>query len=107
MINPEQIRQEVLAIMADTRLWHSQREFKGLTKDQFIDQMKLKYEYLHSNSSTLFERCIAGDINMSQFNYMLSMLEKVKAGKDYEQVSVEVGQKLVDVYVKPMLNEKK
>lgn len=69
--------------------------------------MKLKYEYLHSNSSTLFERCIAGDINMSQFNYMLSMLEKVKAGKDYEQVSVEVGQKLVDVYVKPMLNEKK
>jgi hypothetical protein len=107
MINPEQIRQEVLAIMADTRLWHSQREFKGLTKDQFIDQMKIKYEYLHSNSSTLFERCIAGDINMSQFNYMLSMLEKVKAGKDYEQVSVEVGQKLVDVYVKPMLNEKK
>jgi len=107
MINPEQIRQEVLAIMADTRLWHSQREFKGLTKEQFIDQMKLKYEYLHSNSSTLFERCIAGDINMSQFNYMLSMLEKVKAGKDYEQVSVEVGQKLVDVYVKPMLNEKK
>ena len=107
MINPEQIRQEVLAIMADTRFWHSQREFKGLTKEQFIDQMKIKYEYLHTNSSTLFERCIAGDINMSQFNYMLSMLEKVKAGKDYEQVSVEVGQKLVDVYVKPMLNEKK
>jgi len=108
MSNPEQIRKEVLELMSDTRIWHSQREFKGLTKEQFTDQMKIKYEYLYANSSTLFERCIMGDLNMNQFNYMISMLEKVNSGKsDYQSVSTEVGQKLVDVYVKPLLNDKK
>lgn len=108
MSNPEQIRKEVLELMSDTRIWHSQREFKGLTKEQFGDQMKIKYEYLYTNSSTLFERCIMGDLNMNQFNYMISMLEKVNSGKsDYKSVSTEVGQKLVDVYVKPLLNDKK
>jgi hypothetical protein len=107
MTNPSQINDEVLKLMSDTRLWHSQREFKGLTKDMFIELMKSKYNYLHTNSSTLFDRCIAGDLNIEQFNYMINMLKKVNEGKDYQQASTEVGQKLVDIYVSPLLNDKK
>jgi hypothetical protein len=107
MSNPTQINDEVLKLMSDTRLWHSQREFKGLTKDIFIELMKSKYNYLHTNSSTLFDRCIAGDLNIEQFNYMINMLKKVNEGKDYQQASTEVGQKLVDIYVSPLLNDKK
>ena len=107
MSNPTQINDEVLKLMSDTRLWHSQREFKGLTKDMFIELMKSKYNYLHTNSSTLFDRCIAGDLNIEQFNYMINMLKKVNEGKDYQQASTEVGQKLVDIYVSPLLNDKK
>lgn len=106
MSNPTQIKEEVTNLMSDTRIWHSQRDYKGLTNEQFTEQMKIKYEYLYINSSTLFERCIAGDLNMNQFNYMINMLEKVNSGKDYETASKEVGQKLVDIYVKPLLNEK-
>ena len=106
MSNPTQIRSEVLGLMSDARLWVSKREITKITKEQFTEEMKNKYDYLFTNSSTLFERCIVGDLNMEQFNYMISMLEKVNAGKDYQKVSQEVGQKLVDVYVKPMLNEK-
>jgi hypothetical protein len=69
--------------------------------------MKTKYNYLHTNSSTLFDRCIAGDLNMDQFNYMINMLKKINEGKDYQQASTEVGQKLVDIYVSPLLNDKK
>ena len=99
MSNPSQINEEVLNLMSDTRIWHSQRDFKGLSREEFIDIMKTKYNYLHTNSSTLFDRCIAGDLNMDQFNYMI--------GKDYQQASTEVGQKLVDIYVSPLLNDKK
>jgi hypothetical protein len=107
MSNPTQINDEVLSLMSDTRIWHSQRDFKGLTRDMFIELMKTKYNYLHTNSSTLFDRCIAGDLNIEQFNYMINMLKKINEGKDYQQASTEVGQKLVDIYVSPLLNDKK
>ena len=68
MINPEQIRQEVLAIMADTRLWHSQREFKGLTKEQFIDQMKLKLKDYFKDAKTIEIDGIRLDFSDKTFN---------------------------------------
>ena len=107
MINPVQIKEEVLNLMSDTRIWHSQRDFKGMTREVFIDEMKTKYNYLFTNSSTLFDRCIVGDLNIEQFNYMINMLKKVNEGKDYQQASAEVGQKLVDIYVNPLINENK
>ena len=96
-----------MKLMADTRLWHSQRQFKGLSRELFLEEMKNKYNYLYTNSSTLFDRCIAGDLNMEQFNYMINMLKKINDGKDYQEASKEVGQKLVDIYVSPMLGDKK
>lgn len=107
MTNPAQIKEEVLNLMSDTRIWHSKRDFKGMTREVFIDEMKKKYNYLFTNSSTLFDRCIAGDLNIEQFNYMITMLKKVNEGKDYQQASAEVGQKLVDIYVNPLINENK
>ena len=107
MSNPTQINDEVLSLMTDTRMWIAKREITHITKEQFVEEMKSKYDYLYTNSSTLFERCIEGDLNMEQFKYMISMLEKVNAGKDYQKVSQEVGQKLVDVYVKPLISDKK
>ena len=106
MSNPTQIKDEVLGLMSDTRVWIAKREITHITKEQFTEKMKLKYEYLYTNSSTLFERCVVGDLNMEQFNYIISMLEKVNAGKDYQKVSQEVGQKLVDIYVKPLIGDK-
>ena len=106
MSNPTQIKDEVLGLMSDTRVWIAKREITHITKEQFTEKMKLKYEYLYTNSSTLFERCVVGDLNMEQFNYIISMLEKVNAGKDYQKVSQEVGQKLVDIYVNPLIGDK-
>ena len=106
MPNTKQIHEEVLGLMSETRIWVSKREITKITTEEFTTAMKLKYEYLYTNSSTLFERCVVGDLNMEQFNYIISMLEKVNAGKDYQKVSQEVGQKLVDIYVKPLIGDK-
>ena len=104
--NPTKIKEEVLALMADSRKWKAQREYSGITKEHFEETMKNTFNYLYTNSSTLFDRCIAGDLNIEQFNYMIAMLEKVNAGKDFQDASKEVGQKLVDIYVKPILKDK-
>lgn len=100
------IKEEVEGLMSDTRKWHSKREFSNLNKEEFIAIMQTKYEYLYTNSNTLFMRSIVGDLNLQHLDFMLGMLEKVNQGKDYQKVSQEVGQRLVDVYVKPLIEKK-
>ena len=106
MLDTSKLKTEVNSLGADTRAWHSKREFRDMDRVQFVEAMKVKYEYLFANSATLFERVMQGDLNMQQLDYMLAMIDKVNGGEDYHNASVEVGQKLVDVYVKPMLDKK-
>ncbi len=106
MIDTIKLKSEVEALGADTRIWHAKRDFKDMGREEFVEAMKIKYEYLFTNSATLFERVMQGDLNMQQLDYMLSMLDKVNRGADYHETSVEIGQKLVDIYVKPILDKK-
>lgn len=106
MLDTGKIRIEVLGLCEDTRKWHAKREYRDMNREEFSEAMKSKYEYLQTNSNTLFERCLLGDLNLQQLEYMLTMIERVNGGADYHSTSVEVGQKLVDVYVKPMLDKK-
>ena len=107
MVDTIILRNEVSQLIEETHKWQLKRsEYRDMTIEIFTEQMKLKFDYLFTNSSTLFERCIKGDLNIDQFNYMISMIDKVNAGKDYQTVSQEVGQKLVDIYVKPLIEDK-
>ena len=104
MVDTVKIKNEVLELSKDTQKWQMQNgEYRSMTKEIFVDLMKTKFDYLYTNSSTLFDRCVMGDLNMEQFNYILTMLDKVNSGKDFQSASKEVGQKLVDIYVKPLL----
>jgi hypothetical protein len=106
MLDTSKLKTEVHGLGADTRAWHYKRDFRDMDREQFVEVMKVKYEYLMTNSATLFERVMQGDLNMGQLDYMLAMIDKVNNGANYHDTSVEVGQKLVDVYVKPMLDKK-
>jgi hypothetical protein len=107
MIETAIIRKEVSQLMDETRKWQTKRpEYRDMNIETFTEQMKVKFDYLNKNSSTLFERCVKGDLNLEQFNYMITMIDKVNNGQDYQAVSQEVGQKLVDVYVKPLIKDK-
>ena len=107
MVDTIIIRKEVSQLIDETHKWQVKRpEYRDISIEIFVEQMKSRFEYLFTHSSTLFERCVKGDLNMEQFNYMITMIEKVNAGKDYDVASTEIGQKLVDVYVKPLIDEK-
>ena len=106
MVETSIIRKEVTQLIDETRKWQTKRpEYREMSIETFTEQMKVKFEYLNTNSSTLFERCVKGDLNISEFNYMLNMIDKVNAGQDYQAASQEVGQKLVDIYVKPLIKD--
>jgi hypothetical protein len=107
MVETYIIRKEVSQLITETKNWQLKRpEYRDMSIEVFTEQMKAKFDYLYSNSNTLFERCIKGDLNLEQFNYMITMIDKVNNGQDYQTVSQEVGQKLVDVYVKPLIKDK-
>jgi hypothetical protein len=53
---------------------------------------------------TLFEKAMSPTFNQAQLDMMLTMLDKMSKGMTQHQASVVVGQKLVDAYVKPMLD---
>jgi hypothetical protein len=107
MVETAIIRKEVSQLMDETRKWQTKRpEYRDMSIETFTEQMKVRFDYLNTNSSTLFERCIKGDLNLEQFNYMITMIDKVNNGQDYQAASQEVGQKLVDVYVKPLIQDK-
>ena len=106
MLDTIKIRSEAKKLTNDARNWHGKVLDTHLNKEEFTESMKTKYQYLFTNSSTLFNRCIEGDLNITHLNYMLGMIERVNSGADYHNTSVEVGQKLVDIYVKPMLDKK-
>ena len=107
MLDTCKLKIEVTELGIDTRAWHSKRDFRDMDREQFVEAMKAKYEYLFTNSATLFERVMQGDLNMQQLDYMLTMIDKVNNGADYHDTSVAIGQKLVDIYVKPMLDKTK
>lgn len=106
MLDTGKLKLEVNGLGVDTRAWHSKRDFRDMNREEFVEAMKAKYEFLFTNSATLFERVMQGDLNMQHLDYMLGMIDKVNNGADYHETSVEIGQKLVDIYVKPMLDKK-
>ena len=107
MLDTEKIKEEVNNLLDDTRKWNLQTDYYNINIDEFTNLMKIKYEYIYANSSTLFERCIKGDLNIDQLSYMLKMIEKVNSGADYQKTSTEFGQRLEDIYVKPLIENKK
>jgi hypothetical protein len=107
MLDTLKIKDEVKNLNKDNRDWLYKRNYCGLTREQFVEEIQKKYEYLFTNSKTLFEMCLKAVLNMEQLEFMLNMIDRVNAGADYHSTSVEVGQKLVDFYVKPLLDNDK
>ena len=60
------------------------------------------------NYPSIFETTLKGQLDIKQFEYMIRMSNKVKQNKTTQhQASLEVGQQLVDKYVKPSLEKGK
>lgn len=112
MLDTQKIKNEVMQLLEDIRLWKARddqffQNGKHMNLTVFTANMKTKYDYLYTNSSTLFDRCISGGINLNQLDYMLNMIDKVNNGADYNTASIAIGQQLFDVYVSPQIDKNK
>ena len=75
--------------------------------EEFDKEIKVVYQDFYLKYPALFSKIIDGSLEKNQFNFMLNMMGKVKNEElsDHD-ASVQVGQVLVDKYVKPLIDEK-
>jgi hypothetical protein len=77
----------------------------SIPKSKKAKHFEVKYKEFAEGYPVLYEKCCSSD-NMNTLNYMISMLKKIEENKMTESVaSANVGQKLYNDYVKPLVGE--
>ena len=105
----------------------TQTEYTIETSDTIKEQVNLINDYVKKNKRdvnfrqnvseqfsefehkypTLFRKLVEEDCDREQLNFMLSKLDQVRTGNQTQHnASIDVGQVLVDKYVKPELAKK-
>jgi len=103
MEHPEMIKMQVEEI--ETYIKKHRRKMK---KDDFEKAIKNDFLDFNLKYPALFEKILDGTLEKNQFNFMLNMMSKVQNNELSDHAaSVQVGQVLVDKYVKPNLKDKK
>ena len=105
MTDTKKLKNEVYKLLDKVKKHNNNEIPYNVPNTTFTNQMKEKYNYLYTNSLTLFERCLKNDLNLEQFEYMMRMIDKINNGSDYNKTSIEVGQKLADIYIHPVINK--
>ena len=106
MIDADKIDKEIKEIKQHRSNWLKGNEYMNYTADEFSDAMKNKYEYLYKNSATLFKKCIDGEADNTRVNEMIDMLKQMQNGRTLFDASKEIGTKLTNYYVKPLIEKK-
>lgn len=104
ILDPDRVLKEVTNLKKDRSNWENGQYLRGKNLNEFTEEMEKKYEFLSSNVSTLFKKCIDNDLDMNKLKEMLYYLKQIKKGKDQEEITKKVGESLANTYVKPIVD---
>lgn len=75
-------------------------------KEEFEKKMQEEFSLIYKQQPSIFKMCIDGSMDIERLTFMINMVKKVKSNNISEHdASVEVGQRLVDEFVKPKIEE--
>jgi len=95
-------------LLSDYKDYTNKKKFKNHTAQSFEAEMNGKYGYLKKNVVTIFNSCLKGDMNLKVLTYMINQAKELKKNNiSNHDASVNVGQILVDTFVKPNLDKDK
>jgi hypothetical protein len=93
-------------LLSDYKDYSNKKKFKNHTTESFEAEMNGKYAYLKNNVGTIFNSCLKGDMNLKVLIFMLNQAKELKKNNiSNHDASVNVGQVLVDTFVKPNLDK--
>ena len=93
-------------LLDDYKNYKNKKTHKTNTEEEFNKLMKEKYIILSNNYNTIFNQCLTGTMDMEILTYMINQINNINKNKiSKHDASVNVGQKLVDKFVKPKINK--
>ena len=102
---------EIKKNIANVQIVMNEQEMKILKKnnnDEYVKTMKERFSSFSEDYPGIFDKILDNSIKDPQFETMLNLLIKMEGGELSEhQASVQVGESLVNKYVKPVLPEEK
>ena len=73
---------------------------------EFEKEMQEKFSHIHIKQPSIFKMCMDGTMDIERLTYMINMVKNVKSNNISEHdASVQVGQRLVDEFVKPKIKD--
>lgn len=106
--NYDEILKDVRQINKNLNKFKNKTDFKGLTYDEFKTQMETEFEKLNRDFNFIFSRAISGNLDNNMFEFMIQKAKSVQNNKmsNYD-ASKQVGEKLVDKFIKPEIEKNK
>ena len=93
-------------LLNDCKKFKNKKDFMTNSDEEFNKLMKEKYIILNTNYNTIFNQCLDGTMDMDILTYMVNQINNINKNKiSKHDASVNVGQKLVDKFVKPKIND--
>ena len=93
-------------LLNDCKKFKNKKEFQTNSEEEFTKLMKEKYIILNNNYNTIFNQCLDGTMDMDILTYMVNQINNINKNKiSKHDASVNVGQKLVDKFVKPKIKD--
>ena len=97
----------IQCVLFELAFYKSDNERREIRSKQNDEQIKSAMGSFVTQYPTLFQMAVEPHFDESKFQFMLGVLDKMAGGMTQHQAAVIVGQKLVDSYVKPMIDGKK
>ena len=107
-INYDRLLNDVKNLHRDCKDFENKKKFSDLTQTEFEEKMVIEYSYIKNNFGSIYTQCISGHMDLNVITYMINQAKDVQKNKlSNHDASVNVGQKLVDKFIKPKLDKNK
>lgn len=103
--DPDKILRDVNGITKKRKDWVCGRYMHGADINSFTEAMRKEFTYLDENAQSIFIKVINNDIQMEILKEMLDSLKKLRNGANKDAVEKELGKKLGDRYVQPLVDK--
>ena len=102
----DRILKDVKDINKKYKQFQNKTAFKGLSFEEFKDKMRDDHLKLFESQNFIFNRAVDGSMDPTVFSYMISKAKDIQKNKiSNHDASRDVGQKLVDTFIKPNLKK--